>query len=502
MKKILVIDDSRLTLKLILAFLHVDFPDYEILSSQSGFEGMEIAKRELPDTILLDIIMPGIDGFEVCRILKNDESTSHIPILLVSAMGEMSYRVKGLNTGADAFISKPINRAELKAQVNVALRIKFAEDLLRKRNENLEFLIKQQTEEFHIIDERYSKVSEYALEFFWELDKRGQFTYVSPVIIKILGYGTNEILGMKSLYDFCSHKESIEYKEHLFDLFERRENFTGNEVLCLHKNGKKVWLAISGFPVFDDNKNFVGYIGVSHDITRRREAEEENKKHLEQINEYQKKLKKLNYELTLAEEKERRKIAEYLHDGLGQTISIASIKLSSIARGELPPRVKKTLEESSGLLRAAVNESRTLVYNLSPPVLYELGLVAAIKWKMEQIENQLNINTLFHSDENPLVLENDIKVLLFRMVCELLSNAIKHSEAGLIQVEIHTSSQSISVVVSDNGKGFDFKQETNLSELGGFGLFSINERLDSLQGSLLIESAPLQGTKITVTVPR
>jgi len=501
MKKILAIDDNRHNLELIVAFLSVDFPDYKVMLSQSGAEGIEIAKRELPDTILLDILMPEMDGFEVCEILKQNESTKHIPILLVSAMGELSYRIKGLNTGADAFISKPFDKAELKAQINVMLRIKFAEDLLRKRNENLEFLIKKQTTEFDNIEERYLKVSEYALEYFWEVDQNGQFSYVSPVIVKILGFESEEILGRKSLFDFCTYNESSDSKELMADIFEQRENFAGNEVLCSHKNGKKVWLTISGFPIYDDNSNFAGYIGVNHDITRRREAEEANKKHLEEINEYQKKLKNLNYELTVAEEKERRKIAEYLHDGLGQTISIASIKLSAITGGDLLPEVKKIIEDTSELLREAIGETKTLVYDLSPPILYELGLIAAIKWKLGYVERKFGIITVFRSEENSIELENDIKVLLFRMVCELLNNAIKHSGADLIKVEIQKNPKNITILVFDNGKGFDFKMGKSLSEMGGFGLFSINERLDSLQGSLAIESEPLQGVKISITVP-
>lgn len=501
MKKILAIDDNRLNLKLILTILNSYFPDYQVMLSQSGIEGIEIAKRELPDTILLDILMPEMDGFEVCNILKNNESTRHIPILLVSALSEMSFRIKGLNSGADAFISKPIDKTELKAQVNVMLRIKFAEDLLRKRNENLEILIKKQTDEFHNIEERYLKVSGYALEYFWELDQSGQFTYVSPVIVKILGFDSEEIVGLKSLFDFCSYNGNTETKELLADIFARRENFTGNEILCSHKNGEKVWLTISGFPILDGNNNFAGYIGVNHDITRRREAEEANKKHLEKINEYQKKLKNLYYELTVAEEKERRKIAEYLHDGLGQIISIASIKLSAIARGELPPAVKKTLEESSELLREAIGETRELVYDLSPPVLYELGLIAAIKWKLEQVEKKFGVVTVFQSYENSIGLVTDIKVLLFRIVCELLNNAIKHSGADLIKVKIQKNLKNITIMVIDDGNGFDFSQGMNLSDLGGFGLFSIKERLDFLQGSLLIKSQPSKGTEIIATVP-
>ncbi|MDP3443007.1 MAG: response regulator [Ignavibacteria bacterium] len=273
MKKILAIDDNPANLELIFTILNADFPDCQILLSQSGSEGIEIAKRELPDTILLDILMPGMDGFEVCDILKHNTITQHIPIIMVSAMNELSSRIKGLNTGADAYISKPFRREELKAQVNVMLRIKFAEDMLRNRNEKLEILIKKQTAEFDSIEHRYLKVSEYALEYFWEVDQNGQFTYVSPVIVRILGHSPDEITGEKSLFDFCSYNENTKSKEFLATIFARRENFTGNEVLCSHKNGNKIWLTISGFPFFDGNNNFAGYIGVNHDVTRRKMAE-------------------------------------------------------------------------------------------------------------------------------------------------------------------------------------------------------------------------------------
>lgn len=501
MKKILVIDDNLLNLKLIFDVLKTDFPNYQIILSQSGIEGIEIAQRELPDIILLDILMPGMDGFEVCNILKNDKTTNHIPILMVSAMNELSFRVKGLNTGADAFISKPFDNAELKAQIKVLLRIKFAEDLLRKRNENLEILIKKQTSEFQDIKVRYSKVTEYILEYFWEVDPKGVFNYISPVVVKILGFDSEEILGKKSLFDFCLYDKNTESKEFFDNIFAQRKNFMGNVIQCLNKNGGKVWLTISGFPIFDSNDNFSGYIGVNHDITKQRVAEEANKNHLAKINDYQKKLKNLYFELSIAEEKERRTIAEYLHDGLGQTISIAAIKLSAIASGLDEPLVKKPLEEISELLREAIAESRTLVYDLSPPILFELGLISAIKWKLEQVENKYGIATIFSSEENSIVLATDIKVLLFRIVCELLNNTIKHADASFIQVELRKNKNNLNITVSDNGKGFEFNPGMNLSDLGGFGLFSINERLDSLQGSLTIKTKTLKGTQMIVIVP-
>ena len=152
-------------------------------------------------------------------------------------------------------------------------------------------------------------------------------------------------------------------------------------------------------------------------------------------------------------------------------------------------------------MREAIGETSELVYDLSPPILYELGLIAAIKWKLEQVEKKFGFITVFQSNENLMELNTDIKILLFRMVCELLNNAIKHSGADLIKVEVQKNPKNITIMVIDDGNGFDFSQGMNLSDLGGFGLFSINERLDSLQGSLVIESEPSKGTEIIATVP-
>lgn len=501
MNKILVIDDNLDNLEYISEILKVDFPNYQVFLSQSGMEGIEIAKRELPDTILLDILMPVMDGFEVCNILKDNNSTKHIPIVFLSALNEMSVRIKGLDLGADAYISKPFNRAELKAQVNVMLRIKFAEDLLRKRNATLEVLIKKQATEFDSTENRYLKVSEYALEYFWEVDQNKRFTYVSPVIEKILGFSSDEIVGKKFLFDLCTFHEDADPKEFLINLFEQYENYKGNEVLYLKKNGDRVWLSISGFPIFDSKNNFAGYIGVNHDITRRRIAEEDNREHLEKINEYQKKLKKLYYELSITEEKERRKIAEYMHDGFGQTISIAAIKLSSISSSEVSPKVDLTLKESAELMRNAISESRTLVYDLFHPILYEFGLVAAIKWKLEQIEKNFGLNAILRSEENSIEVNTDLKILIFRMVSELLNNVLKHAGADTIIVEIRRKYENIIVSVIDNGKGIDYTKGKTYSEFGGFGLFSISERLEVLHGTIEIDSELTKGTKITLTIP-
>ncbi|MEE8399668.1 MAG: response regulator, partial [Desulfobacterales bacterium] len=155
MGKILAIDDKPDNLTAISALLESAIPECSVVTASSGAEGIEKAKSELPDTILLDVCMPEVDGYEVCRKLREDESTKHIPIAMLTAIRtDAQSRVKGLALGADAFLSKPIDEAELVAQTKVMLRIKRAEDLLREERGLLEDTVRERTRELRENEER------------------------------------------------------------------------------------------------------------------------------------------------------------------------------------------------------------------------------------------------------------------------------------------------------------------------------------------------------------
>ena len=148
MKKILAIDDKQENLITIKAVIKNNLSGCKMFTAVSGKEGIRIARKEQPDTILLDIVMPQMDGYEVCKRLKEDELTKHIPVVMLTAIKtDSESRVKGLNIGADAFLSKPIDSIELSAQVNVMLRIKEAEDGLRAEKEQLDQKVKERTKE-------------------------------------------------------------------------------------------------------------------------------------------------------------------------------------------------------------------------------------------------------------------------------------------------------------------------------------------------------------------
>ncbi|MCG8637605.1 MAG: response regulator [Desulfobacterales bacterium] len=144
MTKILAIDDVPDNLVSITALLKIMIGSCDILTADSGQAGIDIAARECPDVILLDIHMPEMDGFETCRILKSRPDTQTIPVVILTALKTGSHhRIKALELGADAFLTKPINEAELAAQVKAMLRIKAAEDRLRNENERLEILVRK-----------------------------------------------------------------------------------------------------------------------------------------------------------------------------------------------------------------------------------------------------------------------------------------------------------------------------------------------------------------------
>ena len=502
MVRILTIDDNEINLKLIEEILKKQPNTLKVFTALSGIEGIDIAKKEIPDLILLDILMPNLNGFEVCKLLKNDKITQHIPIIMVSALGNNTVdRIRSLDVGADAIMAKPFDRKELISQVNVMLRIKFAEDNLRRQNEIQSSMLKEQAKEFEESEGRYTEISEYALEFFWEINKDGFFTFISPVVEKILGYSSDEIVEKTKFFDFILANEMISTKKKINSIFLKRDYFRELEIKILNKHQKVVWLKINGFPIYDDSKVFLGFRGVSHDITQRKKTEEELIKSQDRINKYQKKLRLLNSRMIAVEENERRKVAEYIHDGVGQTLSIAQINLSSLLGKNLPNEVRELISSSIGLINESIDNTRMLTFDLSPPILYELGLLEAIGWKLDEIKLKYNIITKYKTSINNLNFNNETRAFIFRIISELFVNIVKHAKASTIEVIIDKNKDYFNFTIIDDGKGFVFNKNSFFSKGSGFGLFSINERIDNLNGKFVIKSKLGSGTEICVSLP-
>lgn len=130
-KKILVVDDTPLNVKLLVDLL--GFHNYEMAAASSGGEALEQVAKELPDLILLDVVMPGMSGYEVCRRLRDDPKTAVLPVIMVTALDPAQERIHGIEAGADDFLIKPVNQAELLARVRSLLRVKELHDTVRSQ---------------------------------------------------------------------------------------------------------------------------------------------------------------------------------------------------------------------------------------------------------------------------------------------------------------------------------------------------------------------------------
>jgi signal transduction histidine kinase len=251
---------------------------------------------------------------------------------------------------------------------------------------------------------------------------------------------------------------------------------------------------------------FDGYIsGMVMDITERQLSEQK-------IQAYQHRLKSLGIQLTLAEEQERRRIAAELHDNIGQSLVFSRMQLASLRSQTSNEKSVKLIDELSQSLLHIIQDTKELLFELSSPLLNEIGLSAAIShWINEQIVRKHGLETEFIDHSAKSSKNKEMNLILFRNIRELLINVVKHAQAKKVIVRFENDSDNsdnpddldnLIITVLDDGIGFNFDPEAKiLKPKTGFGLFSIYERMDDVGGSLQIESETGKGCKAILTAP-
>ncbi|MFQ5811303.1 MAG: sensor histidine kinase, partial [Armatimonadota bacterium] len=222
----------------------------------------------------------------------------------------------------------------------------------------------------------------------------------------------------------------------------------------------------------------------------------------ERLLEYQEQLRALASELSLAEARERRRIAGELHDGIGQSLALAQIKLDALRADKRAGVFAEQIAETRNIIDEAVADVRALTFDLTPPALYELGFVAAARSLCERLENEHGLVIGFSDDGRAKLVSEDVRVILFRALRETLINVIKHAGASHVEVSVARDNEHMHVDVADDGVGFDATQLASDGGVSGrFGLFNVQERLEHVGGRLQVESAPGHGTHVTLVAP-
>jgi len=213
-------------------------------------------------------------------------------------------------------------------------------------------------------------------------------------------------------------------------------------------------------------------------------------------------LRRLATELTLAEERERRTIAGDLHDHIGQALAVIRTRLRQMQSNAVFSGMEREIEETLALLDQTIQSTRTLTFEISPPVLYDLGLEPALQWLCRHFQKKHGLQAEMTSEGVGPAVPDGLQITVFRSVQEFLLNAVKHAQASSVRVHLVRKAALLRIEVRDDGVGFDASPEgAFLADHEGFGLFSIRERLEVLGGALEISSLPGQGASFILSVP-
>jgi len=235
--------------------------------------------------------------------------------------------------------------------------------------------------------------------------------------------------------------------------------------------------------------------GSGRDVTAMREAEDALAQHDSQ-------LRALATEITLAEERARRKLAAELHDGPAQNLTGISLALAAIKRSLTDKAQLERVVEIEQVLADTTLQTRTLMLELAPPGLHETGLVDALRWLADRVRQQQRIMVNIEDDGAPKPLEDSVQVLLFQTVRELLQNVVKHARSKRATVRLAVTHDQLMLDVLDPGVGFEVQTISRLpTRHGGFGLFNIRERLKLMGGNIDIHSVVGEGTTVRIRVP-
>ncbi len=336
-----------------------------------------------------------------------------------------------------------------------------------------------------------------------------KFSTGNKMICQMLGYDLDELKNL-SIKDIHPQEHSA-YVTEQFEKQARGEIALAKDIPLKRKDGTVFYADVNSAPVKLGGKSYL--MGLFRDITERKRAEEtlqqahdeleiRVKRRTAELARVNKRLRSLASELSLAEEHARRRMATDIHDHVSQKLAISKMKLESLAELVRSSKVAKALQEISDLVAQTIKSTRSLTFELSPPVLYELGFEAALEWLTKQTRQQHGLSTEFTDDGRAKPLDDDVRILLFQAVRELLVNVVKHSKAKNVAVSTRRLGSEVQVSVEDDGVGFDTSVASSANySTSGFGLFSIHQRLGHIGGHLDIESKPGQGTRISLVAP-
>lgn len=509
--KVLAIDDNQDNLTTLKALIKDAFPEAITLTALNGASGIELAAREDPDVILLDIVMPGMDGFEVCLKLKTNSLLRDIPIIFITAIkGDKESRIRALECGAEAFIAKPIDESELTAQIRSMLKIKTANNYKRDENVRLAALVAERTKELEESNDLIRIAGKIAKFGGWNVDLKKNLSYWSDEIATIHEMPPGFVPTVEKGISFYAP----EWRDRIIKVFKDcAQNGIpyDEEMEIFTKSGKRVWVRTIGEAVKDNNGKIVKVQGAFQDISERFQAQHELIKAKEK-----------------AEENNRLKTAFLAN--LSHEVRTPLNSILGFAELLNEPYIsQEEIKEYASFIDKGGKRMLNIINDLIDISKIESGLVEIFHskfnlneqiddiygfFKQEAEQKKIKISLIKGLPDNESVIHSD-KDKVNAVLINLVKNALKFSHEGIIEIRYGKKEDFLEFCVTDNGIGIQpeyhkliferFRQanETITRNYDGSGLgLSISKAyIELLNGKIWVESEFGKGSKFCFTIP-
>ena len=317
-----------------------------------------------------------------------------------------------------------------------------------------------------------------------------EFAETNPPVLRNVCEGANYIQVCESAKGRYSG-EAAQFLKAIRKMFLGKMDYFEIEYPC-HSPDQKRWFCGRVTPFPGDGPRSV--VIAHENITERKQAE--NK-----IKIYQKKLRAMGSQMVLTEERERRRFSADLHDRVGQNLALAKIKLGGLSRLKPSPRQLSFIRGIDNLVENTIRSTRSLIYEISPPVLPELGLSAAVEWIAEYFQEQYRIPVELKIVGKQVIVKEDLRILLFQALRELLNNIAKHAKAKHVKIFLIQGKEETRIRVEDDGVGIVSSSLKKKLFKKSFGIFNIQEQFKHIGGKFKIISSSGKGTKAILVVP-
>jgi len=486
---LLIVDDSVDNLDLLDAIIRHRKIKANVIRALSGQEAMEKIHEIDLALAILDVEMPGMNGYELGNKINKTKLNDKIPIIFLTAHHISEADIfKGYHNGAVDYIVKPFNDRILVSKINVFLDLfNYKQIILRDAT-----LLKQSAHELAQAnsalkksEEKYRTVADYTYDWEYWTGLDGEVIYMSPTAEKITGFSTEEFIRNPALFDIIvldadkelweSHKK----KEHGCSTGENTQEVSFRIV---NKSGNIHWIDHVCRKIFNGDK-CLGTRASNRDITEKVAIESE--------------LFNVTVEV---EERERNRFAGELHDGLGPLLSTIKLYFQWLAETDHPDKIKLITEKGNYNIEKAIQTTREVAQGLSTIILTKYGYVDAVLKFSKSINDlqKLSISLIYNTKAR---FNHVRETTLYLITTELINNTLKYAGATQVKISYIHSLEKNKVILTytDNGIGFDLSLVEKRTD--GLGLLNIQQRIMLIRGVITIKSAPGKGVQVYIEMP-